>query len=54
MTRPANSHHDDLEHEPVSITDVFPVEIHDQCNDCPAHADAPPAQHSYSCSTNWR
>jgi hypothetical protein len=54
VNRAADGHDDSTEHEPVSIADVFPVEIHDQCNDCPARADAPPAQHSYSCSTNWR
>lgn len=54
MNRAAtDSHHDDTEHEPESITDVFPVEIRDQCGDCPARWDAPPQQHHVACSINW-
>ncbi|TMR92811.1 hypothetical protein [Nonomuraea basaltis] len=36
-----------------SVTDAFPVEIHDECGDCPAHKDAPREDHSYACSANW-
>lgn len=45
---------DDPQAETESVTDAFPVEIHDQCGDCSARADAPPEKHSYSCSANWR
>ncbi|MFI6497096.1 hypothetical protein [Nonomuraea typhae] len=53
MYRAVDSYHDDTEQESVSITDVFPVEIHDQCSDCVARWDAPPKQHHVACSTNW-
>ncbi|GAA4946648.1 hypothetical protein HD597_006839 [Nonomuraea thailandensis] len=41
------------EQEPETITSVFPVEIHDQCGDCWARADAPPKEHHVACSINW-
>ncbi|GAA5046084.1 hypothetical protein HNP84_002489 [Thermocatellispora tengchongensis] len=44
---------DDIEPE-ESVTDAFPVEIQDQCNDCEARWDAPPQEHAFSCSVNWR